>query len=211
MTMSTRLTTLLLALLFGGCSRSAVRAGASETRGVGGFSEIAVAGAFHVAITVGPLASLRITAPADVLPHVVTTVEGGRLRIALDGSVRDVGGPLEATVTLPALTGLELSGASHATVENVGGPRLRVIASGASHVTLHGRVGQLDVELSGASSLDGASAHKLQLGASGASRVEATVDGDLAVDLAGASRARITGHPRIVTREIGGVSTLELP
>ena len=75
----------------------------TEERAVDAFSEILVEGPIELELTVGPTASVVVTADDNILPHVVTDVAGDRLRISVDASYSTSLG-VKVKATTPALT-----------------------------------------------------------------------------------------------------------
>ena len=138
-------------------------------------------------------------------------------------------GTLEATITMPALTGIELHGAAKARVRDfrdigrldvtLGGASelrgkveadsMRIVTSGASRASLAGSADRVTVEASGASRLDlaelAASTGALEL--SGASRTTVNVASKIEyLEASGASRVRYLGDPAIGRIDSSGAS-----
>jgi hypothetical protein len=201
----------------------------TEERAVGGFTQIEVAGAIQLEVTVGPATSVVVTTDDNILPHVVTQSSGDRLRIAIDASYSTSLG-VKVKATTPNLAMLRVSGASTCTLNDVAAEQFELELSGASACQLDGDVDTLDVTVSGASraTLVG-TADELTIDCSGASRVEATdmpadrvtatVAGastalvtaaeELIATASGASTVRYRGEPAKVRDDISGASTIK--
>ena len=233
---------ILAALLLAGCcislpqtvSQTIVGSGKTVTveKDLSGFSKVAASSAFRVDISQSDGYGVAITVDEKVVPYLDVVVQGDTLRIALQSGLSLTGatGPLEAKVTMPKLTGLDLSGASRAIIggfksgerldaELSGASRLdgeieagdvRFQLSGASRETLSGKGQKMALEASGASqaNLEQFAVAEATVGLSGASQATVNVAGTLDADLSGASTLRYTGNPTMGSVESSGASTI---
>jgi hypothetical protein len=189
--------------------------GHTETRtyDLADFQSLAVSHTFSVAVTRGDAFSVSVTADDNVFDDIVIEKQGTRLEIGLRSRVAIIGAvTLEATVTMPALTGVDLSGASRATLSgftSTGAVALN--ASGASRFSGDLGAGTLNIELSGASRADiTGQADVATLRASGASRLSLSglVLKTTTVDLSGASNADVNVSGSIDRVTVSGGSKL---
>jgi hypothetical protein len=231
--------TIVAALLLAGCtisgSQALVGSGNRVTveKDLSGFSKIQASSAFQVGITQSEVYSVVITVDEKVEPYLDVTVQGDTLRIAVRPGLTLAGAafPLQAKVSMPRLTGLELSGASRATVSgfksadglnaNLSGASgldgqieagdVRFQVSGASRVALSGKGQKMVLELSGASqgNLENFVVSEAVVEASGASRATVNVTGKLDADVSGASALRYTGNPTMGSVKSSGASTIQ--
>ncbi len=182
-----------------------------------GFTRLQTDHGFNLTVERGDQFSVSVSVDDNLVEdYLEVEMEGDTLRIGLTSRRTYAGVTAVATVTLPALEGVEASGA--ASVEASGfasGDPLSVELSGASSLTLAGvSAGDVTVEASGASrtageleaqalagGVSGASAVELRgsagsvrLGASGGSRLElsALEAGDADLDLSGGSLAQVS-------------------
>ena len=157
------------------------------------FSRVEVEGAFSVDITRSDAYSVN----ADSMEPGYLRIEkvGDTLRVGRRGWLGFLSGRPHAAITMPALEGISLSGASHGKIQGFKSDReLAVKLSGASHLEVRDTVcGKLRIEVSGASNLIGeANAQETEMSVSGASRVELSGSGGKArLKLSGASQARL--------------------
>ncbi len=194
-----------------------------------GFTKVVVDSGFAASVERGAACAVSVTVDDNLVEdHLKVELKGDTLHIGLAPLWRYHDVTLRATVTLPHLSGLEVSGAS--TVDGVStGDDLELVVSGASRATLKGE-GSAALELSGASraagdvqwdalsgELSGGSvaafaggADGLRLDVSGGSRLELArllvTSADLT--LSGGSRGRVTVTGRLAVHASGG-STLE--
>jgi hypothetical protein len=200
----------------------------TEAREVAPFSEIEIGGTVQLDAEVGPENSLVVTTDDNILPYVVTVVEGERLRIYIDSPCSTKLG-IKVTATAPVLRALEASGASKAMVSGITGEQFKLEVSGASRCELAGDAELVDVSLSGASqSKIAGTAKQLKVESSGASRLDAKglnaaivvaelngasnshvhVTDQLTANVSGASTLQYDGQPEKVIKHTSGASTV---
>ncbi len=104
----------------------------------------------------------------------------------------------------------ELSGASEMTGKLVAASS-EIKLSGASHVNLTGSGGNIKIDGSGASSVDGVSftVNNAYIKFSGASHANLNINGRLDVDLSGASSVGYAGNPELGDINLSGASKIE--
>ena len=230
---------LLVASLLAGCTmvvpQTITESGkaAPMENDLSGFSKIDAGSAFRVDITRSDDYNVVVNVDEKVVPYLDVTVQGDTLRIHLRPGLTLSGasGPLEAKVSMPALNGLNLSGATQTTVTGFksdqkldvnisGASRLEgdleagsvgLEASGASRVTLRGKGQNMQLQASGASQADlgdfAVTNGNVEL--SGASRATVNVTGKLDADVSGASTLRYTGNPTMGSVKSSGASTIQ--
>jgi hypothetical protein len=191
-----------LALLFTACDDIGSIGGekgsgnlATETREVAAFSELDISSAVNVDLTVDASVghSVTVTYDDNLLDNLVTRVAGDTLVIEFQGSVNLTGGAdRSVAVTMPAVTSIDVSGASSVTATG-STASYRLDASGASQVDLRNlEVVDAEIDVSGASNVDVFATGTVSGSASGASDV--TISGKPAsvlVDSSGASNVDI--------------------
>jgi hypothetical protein len=197
------------------------------------FDRVDVSHAFHVDISQGDTFSVVVRVDDNLVEYLEVVKQGNTLKIGLEpGRVLNVKkATMEAEVTMPEMTGLELSGASHAAITGFestkafdvnlsGASRLRgdieagdatFDASGASRVTLNGSTRNVTVEGSGASQIDlsdfAVADAKVKL--SGASTATVNPSGTLDVDASGASDVYYLGDPTLGKVDMSGASSVD--
>jgi hypothetical protein len=197
-----------------------------------GFDRLQVSQAFLVDIRQGEAFRVVVHIDEELVEYLEVVQRGDTLRIGLhpDHSYRTNNATLQAEVTMPELTGLDLSGASQATltgfesgkalaVEMSGSSSLHgtvragdttLDVSGSSKVTLTGSARDLTVQASGSSMVNLADfpAADASIQSSGASEVSVRVSGRLQVDASGASQVSYRGDPTLTRVETSGSSFL---
>ena len=157
---------IVLAVVLAGCGTSQTGQGVPLTD----FDKVEISNGFHVDISVGGEYSVVLKVAEDVLGDIEAVKEGDTLKIRIRPfHAIGRGASLKAEVTMPALTGLTLqngshvtasgsggdvtfniSGGSHANLDNFTVENADLTASGGSHVTMNVS-GRLDVEVKGGS------------------------------------------------------------
>lgn len=194
------------------------------------FNKVEVSSAFEFEITQSDSYSVSVTADDNVIEKVEVVKEGNTLKIGL--KTIPALGPvtLRATVTMPQLRGLAVSGACRGTISDFSSAQnLDLDVSGASKVTGDITAGDADIRVSGAGTvqLEGSAnnmvanvsgASRFNLGGfivnnadvtlSGASTGTVNLSGKLDADLSGASRLSYIGEPAMGTINTSGASTL---
>jgi hypothetical protein len=191
---------------------------------VDGFTRLNIANTFAATVRASDVFTLTITADDNLMDSVEVQVSGDTLEIRVERGLSLNNATLRAEITMPELDGVELSGASSASIEGFGpASAIELTASGASSFDADVDTDRLDLELSGASSatirgfaavarLDASGASRLLLRdlrieecdvqLSGASTGNLSVLDQLDADVSGASRLEYDGDP-----ELGDINT----
>ena len=203
----------------------------TQEEAISGFDKVEVSHAFKVDISQGDTFSVVVRIDDNLLQYLEVVKQGSTLKIGLktDRITRD--STLEAEVTMPQLTGLDLSAASQATITGfkstsalnvdlsaasrlggdieAGGARLDI--SDASQVILRGSAGYVIMDASGASAVDLADfpVANASVEARDASTVTVNASGTLDVDASGASQVQYVGSPTLGTIDTSGASKVE--
>ena len=196
-----------------------------------GFDRVDASGAFQVRIHQGDSYSVVVRIDDNLVRCLDVYVSGSKLNVGTRSECWITNATrMEADITMPTLTGIELSGASHATITgfdsskdlyvNVSGAssveadisagNVTVNASGASHVTLTGSGGDLTAEASGAShiGLEDFPVQDASIQVSGASSVTVYANGRLSAEASGASHVYYLGEPTLGNVSTSGGSSL---
>jgi predicted small secreted protein len=194
------------------------------------FTRVEIGHGATLNVTQGAAYATTITADDNLMEYLIVEKRGDALHIGLKaGSYRNV--TLRASVSMPALRGLTLSGGSRGEVAgfrsgdpfqvNVsGGSQLTgdiqagaadLIASGGSRITLKGAGASLTLNGSGGSPIemgDFAVAGEGRITLSGGTRAVINLSGRLDADLSGGSQLRYVGSPTLGKVNSSGGSQL---
>lgn len=158
------------------------------------FTKVRLSSAFDAEITRSDTYSVSVRVDDNILDLIEVDTSGDTLSVGAKSGASFRSVTLEATITMLTMSGIELSGASSVDVTGFDG------------------LGSLDVQVSGASSIDGDfEADSVDLSLSGASRIEGEYEAD-SIDLAlsGASNATLGGSAENLTLDVSGASDADL-
>ncbi|MFC2020543.1 head GIN domain-containing protein [Chloroflexota bacterium] len=202
---------LIATALFSGCTEAGLgernaekEEVITEERDFADFTYLDVSAAFNVEITRSDSFSVIISADKSLFDLIEVSRVGDTLKIFLNprhiftdftlGTKT-----LKAEITMPALYGLEISGASSGTISGFKSTKdFSLVVSGASSLeTIDTAVGDAEVEVSGASRLSGnMTAEDADFEVSGASSIVLSGSADdLALVVSGASRVDLANFP----------------
>ncbi len=182
---------------------------------IAGFTSVVIGSTFRAEIMRGDGFKVSTSCDDNVMPHVQVSKEGTSLKFGLQpGKNYQLKTPLKAEITLPKLVGLESSGASRSTLKGFRTQEpLRLKVSGASHVDGAMEAGDVDFDVSGASTLVlTGSGEAAQLTGSGASQLKILTFPlkKCEVTLSGASSAQIRSRSaQPFKAELSGASNLK--
>lgn len=160
---------------------------ATETRSVAAFAGVDLAGSTAVTVTVGGPQRVVVRADTNLLSHVTTRVEEGRLVIGnTPGSIATVT-PMSVAVTVPSLTALTISGSGSISAAGGATRSLTVVVSGSGDL----RAG-------------GVTARAVRASISGFGRIVVTVTDRLDASIRGSGTVMYAGHPTHVRSSVTG-------
>jgi hypothetical protein len=182
---------------------------ATEERALAPFSAIDLSGESALTVRVGGPQSVVVSADDNLVERVTTTVEGGTLVVDTEGSFRTTS-PMSITVVVPSLEELGLSGSGAVDAEGVRGEQLVVLLSGDGLVHAAGRVGTLDVTLSGTGDADlaGLVAADVRAELGGTGRIEVHASRTLDASITGTGTITYRGTPQEVTQRVTGTGVV---
>ena len=172
----------------------------TEEKHFADFTYVEVEGIFDIEIVKSDSFSITIRADSSFFDYVAVSQEGDVLKISLSPRHAFTDFTLQARVlkaeiTMPALHGLNLSGASKATVSGFSSSEdFRLEVSGASSTNLNKIV-----------------AHNLYGEVSGASKVTGSINAtDIRLEVSGASKVELDGSAKNITLNASGASNVDL-
>jgi hypothetical protein len=182
----------------------------TEARSLSGFKEIRTGGAVNLDISFKPEFSVSVEADDNLLEYITTGVDGDTLVIGQKDNINSKN-KINIKITMPELTGLDISGASTANVAGFKGDKIVVELSGASKIKIEGVTSELNARASGASSIDAANlkAENADADASGASSITVNATGDLKAEASGASHVIYIGDPKSLKQNASGASSVK--
>jgi hypothetical protein len=163
-----------------------------------------ISGAFSIEVRPSPTPRLTILGPVE---QVRVDARADRIQI---GRVEPSSGPIHLLIELPAVESLSLSGAHTVNIPSLLGAHFQLTASGASQITLGGKVTELSAHLTGAVSLNAHNleAQRVEVGAHGSSQAKVNVRERLGVDASGVSHVDYQGRPKQVVPKLSGLASV---
>jgi hypothetical protein len=183
----------------------------SETRPVAGFSAIALTAVGKVIVQQTGTESLTISAEDNLLPLLETRVADGTLHLDVkDGANIDPTKPIEYTVTVKALAGLNVSGTGSVEASAISGQWLRVKLSGVGGVSVAGSAETLELDLSGLGHFRGADFKVKQatVRSSGVGSAVVNASDQLDATVSGVGSVEYLGSPQ-VQQSVSGVGSVK--
>jgi len=201
----------LLVLLSVGCGWKGIRGNGkikTEARPVTAFTRVDAGGFYELEWHPGA-PSLSLTTDENLLAHIETRMAGDVLKIEMHGTFSPTRG-IKIAITSPALTGASLSGAVKFDATQISAATFALETSGATRVTLAGKVSRLLASLTGASKLKAADlpAEEVELSVTGAGKADVTVSNLLRVSITGAGKVTYGGQPKSVEKRITGAGKI---
>jgi len=181
---------------------------ASEERAVGAFQKLSISGGARVHVTVGPPVSLRIRTDDNLLPHVITEVDGDTLKVHMESGSYSFRVPLEVTVSVPELHGFSVGGSARAEITGLHGGGFSISIAGSGRIQAEGSVDQLQVGISGSGRLDlyAVAAEQASVRISGSGNIQLQAREKLEARISGSGNIQYRGRPAITARISGSGS-----
>lgn len=207
-----------------------------QTRTVGDFQLVESSGGIDVYLSQGQTTAVSVDAAAEVLPHIITEVQGSTLAIHWEKGFQPwkvSNHPYQAKVyiTAPRIKGVSLSGGADAhgqtsivaddfRIQASGGSdvtltlqtkTLRAEASGGSDLNLSGKADRQDISVSGGSDYHGFGLQSTtaSINANGGSDADAWVEGEITANASGGSDLRYKGNAKVSNVSSSGSSDVK--
>jgi hypothetical protein len=176
-----------------------------ETRNIAPFKQIDVSGAVDVEVVGQKDFKIDVQADDNILELVKTEVSGETLKIYVKERISRRS-PIKIFVSMPELTGAEISGASKFTGNNIKTETLNLDVSGASKIELNGEAQNINIDASGASKIntENFKVAKAIVDVSGATSVSVNATEEVRAEASGASKVNYVGEPKNVIKDVSG-------
>jgi hypothetical protein len=177
----------------------------TESRAVGSFSKIDLAGSPDVDVAVGPSIAVSVTADDNILPIIKTTVNGDTLDINSEGSYNTSLG-VKVNITVPALDGVSISGSGDIHVKGLKEGKMDAGVTGSGNVTLLGAVDELHVKITGSGNVQAGdlAAKRVRVGVTGSGNATVVANEELDASITGSGDVRYSGNPPQVRKKVTG-------
>ncbi len=182
----------------------------TESRQVEGFDKLSVDGSSEVFIEQGDEESLTVEAEDNLLPLLVSEVDGDRLTLGLrPNSSISASHPIIFRLKVRSLTEIGASGAGIINGSKLATERLEIRSSGAVKTVLSGTAGTLNLTISGTGSFDGRDlkGRAAAVTISGAGKAVVNASDRLDARISGVGSISYVGDPQ-VDRQVSGLGTI---
>lgn len=178
-----------------------------EKREVAGFKKVDVSGAIEVEVIAQKDFGVEVEADDNLLEYVKTEVDGETLKIYTKSRIWKHN-KIRVVISMPELTGAEVSGASKVTANNVKTDSFKLDVSGASKIEINGEAKDLKIEASGASKINAENLKvaNANVDVSGATSVTVNATEEVKAEASGASKIQYVGEPKNVIKDTSGAS-----
>ncbi|MGA7782297.1 MAG: DUF2807 domain-containing protein [Paraburkholderia sp.] len=183
-------------------AQSSGSAGADKTekRQTDAFSGVRLVGAVEGAFSISPYTSVTVSAPAEVLPHVVTAVKNGVLTVELK-DVASLATPLKVVITGPSLQAVSIAGSATMRVSGISDRSLALNVSGSGSILASGSVNKVSASISGSGDIDVSALHANALVANvqGSGDLHGYASDSATVNVMGSGVVDVQGKPAVRT------------
>ena len=183
----------------------------SRTYELRDFSAIEIGGAYELDVSVGGDYSVRLDGPEDEMARAEVAVEDGALVLSSRKHRGDRDG-VRASVTMPALDRLSVSGVVDADIRGVDAGAFKITLSGVGEVDIQGRCHALHARVSGVGELDAKSLECATADVSLSGMGEASIYAREAAkaEVSGMGEINIHGSPKTVDKRGGFFSEINV-
>jgi hypothetical protein len=181
----------------------------TEARPHSGFDAVELSGALRAEIANAAEYRVEVSGDDNLVPLVITELEGKTLKIDIRKSVRP-SLPLLVRIAAPRIGAISATGANRVALQGLKTDNLALNVSGAARVAGNGSVGTLGLAVSGNADieLDQLAAEGVTVTVTGSAKVDVAASRSLAVAISGAATVTYRGDPANVTQDISGAGRL---
>ena len=182
----------------------------TRTLDLNDFDVIQLGGAFSVDISFGDKQSVEITIDDNLWDNLEAEVSGDTFELGWDKSC-DPDDDCKVVIVMKELEMLEVHGACDATVADFDGARFEFNVHGAAELDINGKVGELDIQISGAGEVDARDlqAKHVKVRISGAGDADLYASESIDASISGAGNLDYWGSPEKEKTSVSGVGSID--
>ncbi len=183
----------------------------SEPRPVGAFHAIEIAGTLEVEVAVGKAAHVEVAGEADLVGKITATVKDGVLVLDTPKHLRNHH-HLRATVTVPALDAITISGTADMKVAGITGDSLAINVSGTGQLDVAGTTASLSIAVDGTGQIDAGTlaAKDARIDVRGTGQATLRAAQSVDVKISGTGSVDILGKPARVKKSVTGTGAVQV-
>lgn len=186
----------------------------AESRAVGSFRAIDVAGTLAVTAKIAPTTSVEVTGDPDLVAQVTTTVKNGTLVI---DTPRDFGrgrrnAKIDVTVSAPALDRVAIAGTGTLDVSGLDAKSLAASILGTGALRLVGRADTLRIAIGGSGQVKAKNlvANTVEVDVEGTGQAIVHAKQAFVAEVSGTAVVRVHGKPKSVKKSIRGTAVIDV-
>ncbi len=181
----------------------------TEQRQVPSFDAITVGGSLDVNIECQKKQGVEITGDDNILPYIITKVNGNTLSITSNGSFCPKT-PLKANISVDNTEKISASGAHDVSISNVHNKKITFHLDGSGNVRASGTTGEFTIKINGSTELDAKDlkSEEVSISINGAANAVVYASRKLQANISGAGDISYYGNPKEVSQEILGVGDI---
>jgi hypothetical protein len=182
----------------------------TEERKTGAYTGLVIEAPVEMKYVVSASPSMKITAPANILPLITTEVQGRKLVIGLKKSV-SMDGMIRVEASGSSLDSIAMTGSGDLKLSGESGKKLVVEVTGSGTIAATGEVEALSLDISGSGEVNAAGlrAQDLRIDVSGSGTIAAFAAKSAKVDLSGSGDVVIAGNPKQRSVERSGAGEVK--
>lgn len=171
------------------------------------FDRVSVSGVYEVDIEVGPSFSISLSGPEKEMDNVKVYTENGTLHLARknknERKKNNNQKGIDATITLPDLEGMKVSGVASGDITNVDAEDFDLKVSGVAEVEIEGSCNNLTARVSGVGELDAKDfeCKDVDVTLSGVGEVTVFASESVDVKASGVGDVQVYGNPSTVSKK----------
>ena len=188
-----------------------------ESYDLSGFDNITVEGVYHLDVEVGDSFSIETSGSKKDMAKIEVYVRGDSLVLGRkDNTRKKIGGEnnhgVNAVITLPKLTGIEIAGVVTGEVSKINAESFSVEFAGVGDLTLSGKCTDLELEMAGVGDLDASDLKCEDVDVELAGMGEASVYASERVnaEAAGMGQINVYGKPDVVQKSSAFMSKVRI-
>jgi len=205
----TVLATIVAGLLLAGCTQSGAMIQGSgpivrDERPASGVSAVEFGAFGNLEIVQGEEEGLTVMAQGNILPMIVSEVDGETIRIHMQGSINPTYG-VQMRLKVRKLRSIIAGGSGNISVKGLNGDAISISVSGGNSVTVTGSVQEQSVTLSGSGAYDGSGleSQRATVSIDGFASAVVRVQDQLQANISGNGSVEYFGTPTVIENITG--------
>ncbi len=173
------------------------------------FTELSIDGVFDAQVTTGGRPCVEITGDDNILPHIITKIDGNMLKVSTDTSIC-TSGSLKLNVIQDNIEKVLSDGANTITVTGISNSSFTLGMDGSGDAEVSGKTGLFTAEISGAGTLKAKDlkARDVKVSVDGSGEAYVNASGSLDASIDGAGDIYYYGHPPEISRRLSGAGDI---